>query len=283
MINVKQLNFSYNKAHPLFKNMDMQLHSGHIYGLLGKNGAGKSTLLKNMAGLFYPKSGHVKALGHDPTKREPSFLKEISFIPEEFHLPGVKSEQFIRANAVFYPNFDQAYFDKLVQEFDIPIQQRLADMSYGQKKKYIISFGLACQTKLIIMDEPTNGLDIPSKAQFRKVMASALAEDRCIIISTHQVRDLDNLIDAVIILDDHKIVLNTTIEKLTHKISFTKTQTLKPEALYAETNLGGYNSIQLNEGGEDTKVDLELLFNGVLQQKTKITNHLTALHHEQYI
>ncbi|UIR56947.1 ABC transporter ATP-binding protein [Sphingobacterium sp. SRCM116780] len=275
MITIKNLNFSYSKTRPLFKDMDLQLMEGHIYGLLGKNGAGKSTLLKNIAGLVYPVSGTIEVLQQNPCKRDPSLLQEISFIPEEFYLPAVKSEKFVKANAIFYPKFDHRYFKELIEEFEIPVQQKLADMSYGQKKKYIISFGLASNTKIIIMDEPTNGLDIPSKVQFRKIMASAISEERCVIISTHQVRDLENLIDAVILLDDNRVALNAPVYMITDRICFKKVRELDDHVLYAEPALGGYNTLQKNTMNEDSKLDLEILFNAVLQKKELITNLLT--------
>ncbi len=280
MVTIQNLNFSYSKSWPLFLHMDLELKQGHIYGLLGKNGAGKSTLLKNIAGLVYPVSGQVDVLGHNPNRREPSLLREISFIPEEFYLPAVKSEQFLKANAGFYPNFDQVYFDQLIREFDIPIEQKLANMSYGQKKKYIISFGLASNTKVIIMDEPTNGLDIPSKVQFRKIMASAITDDRCVIISTHQVRDLDNLIDAVILLDDHKVALNAPMHVITDRLCFKKVRELPVDTLYSEEGVGGFNVILPNSAAEDSKLDLELLFNAVLQCKEKITD---LIKHDEYV
>lgn len=276
MIAIKNLNFYYQKKKPIFKNMDMHLESGHIYGLLGKNGAGKSTLLKNIAGLVFPNDGDISILGHDPRKRAVPFLQEVTFIPEEFYLPDVKSDKYLKANAGFYPNFDDTYFQQLVQEFDIPMDQKLSAMSYGQKKKYIISFGLAARTRLVIMDEPTNGLDIPSKIQFRKVMASALTDDRCFIISTHQVRDLDNLIDAVIILDQNKIVLNQSIYTIGDRIQFKKMTTLDADVLYAEPTLGGHYAIVANTDAADSKVDLELLFNGILNEREKITNLIEA-------
>ncbi|WDF67497.1 ABC transporter ATP-binding protein [Sphingobacterium oryzagri] len=274
MITIQNLNFSYSKGRPLFKNMDLQLQQGHIYGLLGKNGAGKSTLLKNIAGLVYPEQGSIRVLGHDPRKREPALLQEISFIPEEFYLPSVVSDKFIRANANFYPAFDRTYFNELIGEFEIPRKQKLAEMSYGQKKKYLIAFGLATNTKLVIMDEPTNGLDIPSKVQFRKIMAAALTDERCILISTHQVRDLDNLIDAVIMLDENRVAVNASIASITEQLCFKKVKELTEDVIYAEAGLGGYNSIQRNKWNEDSKLDLELLFNAVSQRQEKITNLL---------
>lgn len=270
MIKIDNLNFSYSKQRILFKDISMQLSNGHIYGLLGKNGAGKSTLLKNLAGLVYAQSGKIDVLGFNPAKRQPALLQQICFIPEEFHLPAIKIDSYVKANAAFYPEFNHQYFADLLKEFDIPVGQKLIDMSYGQKKKVIISFGLATNAKLVIMDEPTNGLDIPSKAQFRKIMASALTEDKCIIISTHQVRDLDNLIDTVIMLDENKIALKATVEEVTEKLCFKRVKELDETVIYAEPSLAGYNAVMPNYHQEDSKLDMELLFNAVLTEKNKL-------------
>ncbi len=270
MITINNLNFGYSKNRLLFKNLSMQLSAGHIYGLLGKNGAGKSTLLKNLAGLVYAQSGTLDVLGFDPAKRHPSLLSQVCFIPEEFYLPPVKIDAYVKANAAFYQNFNHDYFSALLVEFDIPAGQRLSDMSYGQKKKVIISFGLATQAKLIIMDEPTNGLDIPSKAQFRKIMAAALTDDCCIIISTHQVRDLDNLIDTVIMLDESSIALKASVEDITNKLCFKRIKEIDDTVIYAEQSLSGYHAVMPNYHKEDSKLDIELLFNAVLAAKSKL-------------
>ena len=269
MIQIDSLNFSYSKHKPLFKNLSLQLTAGHIYGLLGKNGAGKSTLLKNLAGLVYAQSGTLNVLGYNPKDRQPALLEQICFIPEEFYLPAVKIDAYIKANSPFYKNFDHSYFDDLLKEFDIPVSQKLIDMSYGQKKKVIIAFGLATQAKLVIMDEPTNVLDIPSKAQFRKIMASALTDDRCIIISTHQVRDLDNLIDTVIMLDENDIALKASVDEITEKLTFKKVKEIDASIIYAEQSLSGYNAVMPNYHQEDSKLDIELLFNAILAEKIK--------------
>lgn len=270
MIQINDLNFGYSKQKLLFKNLSMQLKAGHIYGLLGKNGAGKSSLLKNLAGLVYAHSGNVSVMGHDPANRQPSLLRQICFVAEEFYLPSVKIDAYVKANAPFYPEFDHDYFNGLLAEFDIPGGQKLINMSYGQKKKFIIAFGLATQAKLIIMDEPTNGLDIPSKAQFRKIMAAALTDDRCIIISTHQVRDLDNLIDTVIMLDENAVALKASIEEITSKLCFKRINELNDTVIYAEPSLSGYNALMPNYHHEDSKLDMELLFNAMLTEKTKL-------------
>ena len=269
MIKINNLNFGYSKHKPLFKNMSMQLSNGHIYGLLGKNGAGKSSLLKNIAGLVYAQSGALDVMGFNPAKRQPALLEQICFIPEEFYLPSVKIDAYVRANAPFYKKFDHQYFGNLLKEFDIPVSQKLINMSYGQKKKVIIAFGLATQANLIIMDEPTNGLDIPSKAQFRKIMASAMTEDRCIIISTHQVRDLDNLIDTVIMLDENDVALKASVQEITEKLTFKRVKEIDESIIYAEPSLSGYNAVMPNYHQEESKLDMELLFNAILAEKIK--------------
>ena len=271
MITIDRLNFGYSKHKILFKDISLNLKAGHIYGLLGKNGAGKSTLLKNIAGLVYPQSGQLNVLGLDPTKRPPALLSEIFFIPEEFYLPAISIDAYVKTMAPFYKRFDHGYFTSLLEELDIPARQKLINMSYGQKKKLLIAFGLAAQTKLIIMDEPTNGLDIPSKAQFRKIMAAALTDDRCVIISTHQVRDLDNLIDTVIMLDENQVALNATVDEITSKLCFRRVPAITDQVLYAESSISGFNAVMANTDKEDSKLDMELLFNAVVLEKQKIT------------
>jgi len=269
MINIQSLTFSYRKSKPLFENLQLRLEAGHIYGLLGKNGAGKSTLLKQMAGLLFPDSGTCEVMGYPSAKRQPAFLREIFLVPEEFYLPKVSVKRYVSTYAPFYPNFDEGAFYKYLKEFEIPKDQQLTEMSYGQKKKVLISFALATNTKVLIMDEPTNGLDIPSKSQFRKVIAAAVSEDKCIVISTHQVRDLDNLIDSIVIIDGHKIIFREDVQTVTDKLSFKTVSRIEEstDILFADSNLRGHTIITRNAGHEQSKIDMELLFNAIL------TNH----------
>ncbi len=270
MITIQNLHFSYRSKEWLFENLNVKLSAGHIYGLLGKNGAGKSTLLKCISGLVFPDLGKVEVLGFNPVKRPAELLQDICFIPEEIYLPSVKIDAYVNRSAIFYPKFDHAYFSHLLHELGIPSDQKLDQMSYGQKKKFIIAFGLATRARLIIMDEPTNGLDIPSKAEFRKIMATALTDDTCIIISTHQVRDLDNLIDTVIMLDNQQIALNASVEYITEKLCFKKLNKLEDAVIYSESGLHGHLAVLPNFHQEETKLDLELLFNAVLTERNKI-------------
>ncbi|SHK98311.1 ABC-2 type transport system ATP-binding protein [Chitinophaga jiangningensis] len=272
MINIQSLTFSYKPGRPLFENLNLQLQPGHIYGLLGKNGAGKSTLLKQITGLLFPDAGKVEVFGEVASERNPSFLQDIFLVPEELYLPKVKIKQYLATRACFYPNFDHKAFAAYLKEFDIPQHQYLPEMSYGQKKKFVISFALAANTRVLVMDEPTNGLDIPSKSIFRKLIAGTLTDDKCIIISTHQVRDLDNLIDSIVIIDNHRIIFREAVETVTDKLSFKVVPQLNPAetVLYADSNLRGHAIVTPNQHQEHSRIDMELLFNAVLSNRQSI-------------
>jgi ABC-2 type transport system ATP-binding protein len=272
MINIENLHFAYKKK-KVFDGLSLSLQPGHIYGLLGRNGTGKSTLLRNIAGLLFPLQGQVEVLGYKPSKRQPAFLQDLFMVPEEFYLPNVSIEKFIKCNALFYPKFNREQFDRYLKEFDIPASNKLQQMSYGQKKKVLIGFGLACNTSIVLMDEPTNGLDILSKSRFRKIMASALDENKCILISTHQVKDLENLIDHITIIDEGKILLDEDVEQITSKLNFKisfDSNEIK-NALYNETSLQGDAIVTPNLNKEEGKLDLEMLYKAVILNGESIT------------
>jgi ABC-2 type transport system ATP-binding protein len=272
MLDLNNLTFGYSRKKLIFQNLSLSLKPGTIYGLLGKNGAGKSSLLRLMGGLLYPIAGRINVAGFEPRKRQPAFLQELYFIPEEIYLPSITVQQYIDTMGPFYPKFSDSQFRRYLTEFDVPQDQKLTAMSYGQKKKIIISFGLAANTRILIMDEPTNGLDIPSKSQFRKIVSSALDPDRLILISTHQVRDLDNLIDAVIVLDESEILLNHSLADIADRLLFNTVSTVMEtdHVLYAEPSLRGQAVVMENPTQEDSKVDLERLFNTVVTNRERI-------------
>lgn len=271
MIQIENLSFGYKKKKLLYKNLTLKLQEGSIYGLLGKNGAGKSTLLKNLVGLLFPTSGSITINGYSPKKRLPSFLQTIYFIPEEVNIPGLTIQKYMHLFAPFYPAFNEGQFFNYLDQLDVKDQGKLNTLSFGQQKKFIIAFALACNTKILLLDEPTNGLDIPSKIRFRKLISSVFDSDRMIFISTHQIRDLDNLIDRVVIVDNGSLLLNASITEIAQKLCF-KTISDIPDMdkiLYAEESLKGYSVVMENSNNEDSKIDLEQLFNGITENPEK--------------
>jgi ABC-2 type transport system ATP-binding protein len=238
--------------------------------LLGANGAGKSTLLKLMSGLSFPQQGRCTVLGHEPAQRLPAFLADIFLLPEEFQLPPLESATFVQRFGCLYPRFDHAQFARLLNELQVPRHQKLNTLSQGQKKKFLLAFGLATQARLMIMDEPTNGLDIPSKSQFRRLLIDQFQPERSFLISTHQVHDLQGLIDSVMVLAQGQILLHETVEALESRLEITVEQEEPGDALYAEKSLEGFKVIRENQGGQETRLDLELMFGLVTTGPAKV-------------
>lgn len=274
MIELKEISFGYAKKSPLFEGLNLSLSQGSICGLLGKNGAGKTTLLKIIAGLLFTQQGDCTVMGDIPKKRNPEFLSDLYFIPEEFYVPALSAKEYLKLYAPFYPKFSHEFFNKHMEEFSLNTSKKLTELSHGQKKKFLLAFGLATQSKLFILDEPTNGLDIPSKSQFRKMLAQAMTDERLFIISTHQVRDVENLIDRVVLLEEGAIIFNQALSEVSQKLSFTREDNAPAadECLYAEKGLGGYTVVNVNKTGIESNIDLELLFNTVLADPKRIQN-----------
>ena len=269
MIEVKNLSFGYGRE-SLFRDMEMNLAPGSIYGLLGVNGAGKSTLLKLMTGLLFAEAGTLSSLGFNPAQRAPGFLTKVFFLPEELNLPGITERQYESLIAPFYPDFSHEQFERYLQEFDVPRGRRLTQLSFGQKKKFLLSFGLACNTEFLVLDEPTNGLDIPSKGLFRRLVAEALQDNQIFIISTHQVRDVENLIDRLVILHQGRVLLHQSMAAISAGMRMVHS-TARPDPtaeglLYSEPGVAGYWSVWRGTGEDEGLMDLEVLFNTIISR-----------------
>lgn len=275
MIEMIKVSFSYGKKAPLFNGLDWQLHPGTIYGLLGRNGAGKTTLLKLIGGLLFRSGGSITVLGEDPERRQPAMQEQMLFIPEELPSPPMTIGTYESIYKGLYPNFDGAEFTRYLAEFELDRDAKMGEISFGQRKKALLAFGLAAHTRVLVLDEPTNALDIPSKGQLRRILAGAVDEDRVIIVSTHQVRDMEQIIDPVVILEKGKIIFDHPVERVAKALRV-ELSTEEPEgAIYSERAMGGFASIVPNRDGSDSRIDLELLFNAVTTAPEAITAQLT--------
>ena len=269
MITLKELSFSYSRKKEVLDRINLEVGSGHICGLLGKNGEGKTTLLNLLSGQIFPDQGSCLVLEEIPSERNARFLQQIFLLPEEISMPEVTAIEYIKMYAPFYPTFRDDICKACVESFEINLTDRLSKMSQGQRKKVAITLALAAHTPLLLMDEPTNGLDIPSKATFRRLVASLIDDNQTVIISTHQVRDLESLIDTVLILDQRQILLNKTLNEIGEKLYFGP---LLPEekALYSEPTPQGTIGVTARDGKEETAVSLELLFNAAITYPKEI-------------
>ncbi len=223
MLEIKNITYGYNAMHNVLENFSLSYSEPGIYGLLGKNGTGKSTLLYLIMGLLRPKYGTITFDGNETLQRQPETLREMFIVPEEYDLPHIMLPDYLKVIKPFYPNFDEQMLVQLLEVFDmqgvngarpdrngIP-QIALGSLSMGQKKKIYLCIALAARTKLLVMDEPTNGLDILSKSQFRKVVAMGMRDDQIIIISTHQVKDIETLLDHITIIEPNNVLLNERV------------------------------------------------------------------------
>jgi len=277
MVSIKELCFGYSSKSILYRDLNLELKPGHIYGLLGKNGAGKTSLLKNMVGLVYAQNGLVEFKGINVKNRSVDVLSDLYFIPEDPYFPPVNPLKFAKYHSPFYPKFSLDRFNKNLVSLEVDPNRTISDQSFGQQKKTIIAFALATGVSLTLMDEPTNGLDIPSKSQFRKLMASTLDEEKALIISTHQVRDLESLIDTLIILDKKEIKVNASLDDISKKLSFSRNpKGLEMEGIYSEDSVYGKTEIVPNKDSDSGKVDLELLFNAVINENELVINSLKS-------
>ena len=261
MITVENLSFLYRKSkRAVLHDFSLSLEKGRVYGLLGKNGAGKSTLLYLMSGLLTPKSGKVVYHDVDVRRRLPITLQDMFLVPEEFDLPPVSLISYIELNSPFYPRFSKEDMVKYLHYFEMDINIDLGALSMGQKKKVFMSFALATNTSLLLMDEPTNGLDIPGKSQFRKFIASGMTDDKTILISTHQVRDIDKVLDHVLIMDNSRVLLNESTMSICEKLFFTESENreLLQSSLFSTPSIQGNFLLLPNESGEDSEINLEV-------------------------
>ena len=269
MITIKKLGFSYGD-NGVLKDISMNLEEGRIYGLLGENGVGKTTLLTLLAGLKDVCEGSIEVDGQTPFDRKPSFLSNIYYLPDEVPAPRRKAIDYANDHGQYWSKFSIDKFSEIMNVFDTDENQRMDHMSYGQLKKTFISFALACNTKYLFMDEPTNGLDIPSKAQFRKAVSKYTSDDSTLLISTHQARDLEAIIDPIIILDRRDVLMNASLDEIAQKLYFDYTTDADPSALYSEMIPGGSIQVLINKEGVESKVNIEALFNAVLLHKGMI-------------
>lgn len=268
MIQIDNLAFSYGSV-PVLKNITTNLEAGRIYGLLGENGVGKTTLLTLLCGLKKPQAGRITTDGEAPYDRLPSLLEKQYYLPDEVVPVPMRAREWALETGKFWPNYSQEKFLTILREFETDPLQKMTKMSAGQLKKTYVSLALATGCKYLFMDEPTNGLDIPSKAQFRSAVMKYTAEDSTIVISTHQVRDLENIIDPIIILDRQDVLLNTSLEDITRRFYFDYGTTLHPDALYCEQVPGGFIQVYPNTTGAESKVNVEALFNAVHAHKAE--------------
>ncbi|PCE63347.1 ABC transporter ATP-binding protein [Sediminicola luteus] len=270
MIKTNNLHFHYKKNQDVFTGLSFEIEHKGIIGLLGKNGIGKTTLLHLLAGLIFPKAGELKVGDQFPMQRRPEYLSKLFFLPDVPFVPQLSIAAYTKAYAPLYPDFDAEKMQGILKDFELEPKLRLDKLSLGQQKKAMMAFALATGCSLLLLDEPTNGLDIPSKSIFRKILVESITDAQTVILSTHLVKDVENILDGILILERGEIVLNQSVDQISQRLQFVKTPVLPEDGsvLYYEKCLEGYHILQYAETDDYTEMDIELLFNALCHQPT---------------
>ena len=269
MITIENTSYGYKSNPLIFNNISLEIGNG-IYGLLGENGVGKTTLMHLICGLLFPKNGKCSIDGRNTAERQPEGLNRYFFLPEELQMPTESIASFAARHSVFYPHFNQEEFELNLEELKIDRKQKLSSISYGQQKKAMLAYAFALHTPYTLLDEPTNGLDITSRQALKRIISHSMDDESTLLISTHQAHDFENLLDHLVILGKGEILLNRSLDEISNRLLFARTDILPEESIYSEENLSGYFSIIPNEDGEENTPDIELLYKAVLQQPEKI-------------
>lgn len=269
MITIENTSYGYKSNPLIFNNISLEIGNG-IYGLLGENGVGKTTLMHLICGLLFPKNGKCSIDGRNTAERQSEGLARYFFLPEELQMPTESIASFAARHSVFYPHFNQEEFKLNLEELKINRKQKLSSVSYGQQKKAMLAYAFALHTPYTLLDEPTNGLDITSRQALKRIISRSMDDESTLLISTHQAHDFENLLDHLVILGKGEILLNRSLDEISNRLLFARTDILPEESIYSEENLSGYFSIIPNEDGEENTPDIELLYKAVLQQPEKI-------------
>ena len=242
MIRIDELTFSYG-GRRVYDGLCTRFEKGTVYGLLGKNGAGKTTLLRLMAGLMECGGGKIEVNGCEPYRRKPEFLDRLYFVPESMNAPDIPVSDYAAGYGRFYSGYDGEALLKYLEEFEVDPHGRLSRLSFGQRKKALIAFALSLNAEVLLLDEPGNGLDIPSKLCLRRMLSRYAGPDRTVILSTHQVRDIEDVVDHVAVIDEGRLMLNASVSDIESTVTFVQSDRIMTDALFSEKVSDGYVNI----------------------------------------
>ena len=276
MIQIEELMFSY-RGHRVYDGLTTKFEQGRIYGLLGRNGAGKTTLLRLISGLMKCDGGKILANGHEPFSRSPEFLDRIFLLPESFNAPETTITELASEYGSFYSGFNYDALLQYLSALEVSPTIKISRMSFGQGKKAMIAFALSLNTDILLLDEPGNGLDIPSKLCLRRILADCRTDGRILLLSTHQVRDIADIIDHVTVIDRGRLLVNTSVTHLNDKLMTVRSTSRISGVLFSEQVHDGYIHVLPRENltcQEGENIDLEILFNACITNRKEVCREL---------
>jgi ABC-2 type transport system ATP-binding protein len=222
VIEIAQLTRRFGAATALSA-INLSLPRGAVYGLVGANGAGKTTLIKHVLGLLRAESGSVRVFGLDPVADPVGVLSRIGYLSEENDLPGwMRVDELIRYSRAFYPAWDDAYAEQLRQAFALDATARINTLSKGQKARAGLLVALAYRPELLVLDEPSSGLDpIVRRDILGAILRTIAGEGRTVLFSSHLLEEVEQVADHVTMISHGKIVLSAPLDaiKESHRVN----------------------------------------------------------------
>lgn len=212
-IEIKNLTKVYGKNRGI-QDINISVKEGEIYGFIGPNGAGKSTTIKTLLNFIYPTSGEALIFGMDSVKESEKIKEYVGYVPSEVrYYDDVKVKDIIKYAQSFYPKSNKEYVDRICNELELDMNKKMGELSLGNKKKVAIAQSLINNPKLLILDEPTNGLDPLMQKKLFNILIEEKEKGNTVFLSSHNLVEVQNLCDRVCVIKEGKIVDIIEIEK----------------------------------------------------------------------
>ncbi len=215
IVEIHDLVRTYGRKRAL-NGVNLTLEKGTVLGLVGQNGAGKTTIIKHILGLLRAESGSVRVFGKDPVADPPGVLSRIGYLSEEGDLPmWMKVEELIRYSAAFYPGWDQSYCDSLQKQFGLSSKAKLGALSKGQRARAGLLVALAFRPELLLLDEPSSGLDPVVRRDILGAIIRTIADEgRTVLFSSHLLSEVEQVSDRVVMVKDGSIILDDNLARI---------------------------------------------------------------------
>lgn len=263
MITLCDASYSYPKKTDALTGITCEVHPG-IHLLMGANGTGKTTLLHLMAGLRYPTSGVCLLNGEELRLRRPSQLCRVQYFSPDMDFPESSVEKMVSRHAPFFPRFDAAMLSRNLAAFGIDPRRKFTSLSYGNAIKARLAYMLALRCEVLLLDEPTVGLDFDGRGQFGRLLMECVDEDQTVVVSTHSLSEFEPLYDSVMFLRDGHLLLQASFGKISRRVMSVVTATPPADAIYSEMRMGRCHSIvPAGEDDMDSAPDCTLLYNAL--------------------
>lgn len=209
MIDIINLSKKFGKVHAL-DDVTFQIKEGKVIGIFGINGVGKSTILKSIAGVIRPDKGKILIDGEE---MNPKLYNKIAFVPDmDTYFPYLTIKDTFAFMKEFYENWDEEKATKLLEMFNLTEDKMISTLSKGNRARIKIILGFAQNAKYILLDEPFSGIDIFKREEFIKVMIEYISPEQSIIITTHEIAEIEDIVEEVVILHEGKLAFNFNVE-----------------------------------------------------------------------